>query len=165
MGVSTDERWMRVALDEADQAAGLGEVPVGAVLVREGKVLAQAGNRTIERSDPTAHAEMLTLRAAAATIGNHRLVGSTLYVTVEPCMMCAGALVHARVQRLVFGALEPKAGAVVSHPSLGREHLNHQVAVDRCLGELCGERMTSFFAARRAAHRAERQQTGSGEAS
>ncbi|MEQ8514468.1 MAG: tRNA adenosine(34) deaminase TadA [Chromatocurvus sp.] len=151
-----DEYWMNLALAQARMAAAQGEVPVGAMVVaasahdERGIELARAANQPIAANDPTAHAEISALRLAATAQKNYRLVDATLYVTLEPCMMCAGALVHARVQRLVFGALEPKAGAVVSHPLLTETWLNHQPAVTHgVLAEACGEIMTTFFAERR----------------
>ena len=145
------EHWMQLALAEARQAALAGEVPVGAVVVVAGRQVGRGHNRTVSAQDPTSHAEMEALRDAARQMRNYRLPGSTLYVTVEPCMMCAGAMVHARVERLVFGAREPKAGAVRSAARvLDWEHLNHKVAVvEGVLAEECGELMTSFFADRR----------------
>ena len=146
---------MRCALDLARRAAADNEVPVGAVLVRDaangGEVVGRGRNAVIGRSDPTAHAEINALRDAAARAGNYRLPGTTLYVTLEPCMMCAGALVHARVGRLVFGAREPRTGAVVS---LGRalDHPAHNHSVDVCegvLAEECAELMRKFFNSRR----------------
>ena len=146
---------MRQALRLARQAAANDEVPVGAVLVRDaggiGEILGRGGNAVIERSDPTAHAEINALRDAAAHVGNYRLPDTTLYVTVEPCMMCAGALVHARVSRLVFGAREPRTGAVVSRGcALNQPAHNH--AVEFCegvLAEECARLMRQFFRERR----------------
>lgn len=112
----TDDQYMALALEEARAAAERGEVPVGAVLAYEGKVLARDGNRILERRDPTAHAEMLAMRAAASALGNERLIGTTLYVTLEPCAMCAGAASLARVARVVFAAEDPKGGAVLHGP-------------------------------------------------
>jgi len=149
--MTDDEHWMRLALEQAKAGAAAGEVPVGAVLVGGGEVLATAFNRPIAAHDPTAHAEICALRLAAARIGNYRLPGTTLYVTIEPCAMCAGALVHARVARLVYGAPEPRAGAVHSHLQLLQQaHLNHQVAVTGGVlqGE-CSALISGFFAARR----------------
>jgi tRNA(adenine34) deaminase len=120
---------MRRALEQARLAGARGEVPVGAVLARDGAVLAEAGNEPIGAGDPTAHAEVLALRRGAAAAGNYRLTGATLYVTVEPCLMCVGALVNARVDRLVYGAPEPKFGAVASLLSLEALPLNHRVEV------------------------------------
>jgi tRNA(adenine34) deaminase len=126
------EQYMAVALAEARFAAARGEVPIGAVLVgSDGQIIAQNGNRTIELCDPGAHAEMLVLRQAGRLLGNYRLPGTTLYVTLEPCVMCAGALVHARVSRLVYGAVDPKAGGVVSLFQVGQDtRLNHLLAVE-----------------------------------
>ncbi len=145
------EHWMMEAMKQAEQAAGLGEVPVGAVVVIADELIGKGYNRTISKSDPTAHAELEALRDAARQLGNHRLAGSTVFVTVEPCTMCAGALVHARVQRLVFGAREPRAGAVCSTAEvLANPNLNHKVEVVEgvCAAE-CGEMMSAFFRNRR----------------
>lgn len=142
---------MRMALEEAATAGRAGEVPVGCVIVLNDRVIARAANRTITDCDPTAHAEMVALRAAAKVIGNYRLAGATVYVTIEPCAMCAGAMLQARVQRLVYGADEPKGGAVRScfavfeHPSV-----NHRVEVTTgVLAQECGALLQKFFAARR----------------
>jgi len=144
-------RWMHRALELADAAAARGEVPVGAVLVGEEGEIGCGSNAPIGRSDPTAHAEILAIRAAAGRLGNYRLPGTTLYVTVEPCTMCAGALIHARVATLVFGAREPKGGAIVSRNAGMLEGLNHRLnVVEGVLAEACGQRLTDFFAARRA---------------
>ncbi len=150
--VSSDERWLRQAMMEAQQAQSAGEVPVGAIVLdRSGAVLARGENRVIRDSDPTAHAEMVALRAAGEAIGNYRLEGCTLYATLEPCAMCAGAIVHARISRLVFGAYDPKAGAagsvlnVLNHP-----RLNHRIEI--CGGVLageCGDILRYFFQIRR----------------
>lgn len=124
----TDERWMHEALALAARAAGQGEVPVGALVVLDGERVADGWNRPILDRDPSAHAEIVALRAAAALLDNYRLPGTTLYVTLEPCAMCAGAIVHARVERLVFGAWDPKAGAVSSvYDIISRPRLNHAV--------------------------------------
>lgn len=146
-----DERWMREALAEARRAHGRGEVPVGAVVVLGDAVVGRGGNQPIRGADPTAHAEIVALRDAARATGNYRLTGAALYATVEPCLMCAGALVHARIGRLVFGAAEPRAGAVRSvmrvldHPAL-----NHRVEVaGGVLEPECTALMRAFFAARR----------------
>ena len=146
-----DIRWMRVALAEAQRAADAGEVPIGAVVVRDGELLGRGFNRPIQSADPTAHAEMEALRAAARKTGNYRLPGSVLYVTVEPCLMCAGALVHARVQWLVYGAIEPKSGAVASAERVLESHaVNHRVmATGGVLADDCARLLTNFFAARR----------------
>lgn len=142
---------MNQALNCARRAAAKGEVPVGAVLVQDGEVLAEAGNRPISDSDPTAHAEVNALRAACLAAGNYRLPGSTLYVTLEPCMMCVGAIVHARVDTLVFAAREPKAGAVVSAATLlDSPFLNHRVQViEGPCADDAAALMSSFFADRR----------------
>lgn len=146
-----DEVWMRRALALAERAAGEGEVPVGAVLVKEGAIVGEGYNRPIGATDPTAHAEVLALRDAAARLGNYRLPGSTLYVTIEPCTMCAGALVHARIERLVFGAREPRQGAVRSASRvLDVEGRNHRVDVtEGVLGEACGDLLRGFFRQKR----------------
>jgi tRNA(adenine34) deaminase len=148
---STDELYMHRALQLARCAEAEGEVPVGAVLVAEGRVVAETWNRPISSNDPTAHAELLALRVAGKALGNYRLVGATLYVTLEPCAMCAGAMVHARIARLVYGAPDPKAGAAGSVFDLLRsEALNHRVEVEGgVLGEACGELLRRFFQARR----------------
>jgi tRNA(adenine34) deaminase len=143
---------MLLAMEQARAAEGAGEVPVGAVIVSpEGEVVARGENRVLRDSDPTAHAEMVALRAAGRALGNYRLPGCTLYSTLEPCSMCSGAILHARVARLVFAASDPKAGAcgsvldVMNHP-----RLNHQVElVAGVLAEECGQMLTEFFRARR----------------
>ena len=142
---------MRIALEEARKAGKEGEVPVGAILVSQGEVIGRGRNRPISLSDPTAHAEILALREGAARVGNYRIPNSTLYVTIEPCAMCAGAILQARVQRLVFGAEDPKTGAVRSiHSLLTDERLNHRVEViSGVLSEECGEILRHFFQARR----------------
>ena len=146
-----DELFMRLALAEAEKALLAGEVPVGAVVVRGGEVIASAHNGPVGLKDPSAHAEILALRRAAEAEGNYRLAGTTLYVTIEPCLMCAGALIHARVSRLVFGAPDPKGGAVVSlYEVLGDSRLNHRVEVTGgVLGEACGEILSRFFREKR----------------
>lgn len=142
---------MRMALAEASDAARRGEVPIGAVIVAGEKIIATAGNRTITDCDPTAHSEMVVLRAAAKEIGNHRLGAVTLYVTIEPCAMCAGALVQARVRRLVYGADDPKGGAVTScFAVLDHPKLNHRVEVTAgILAEDSAVLLKEFFSARR----------------
>lgn len=141
---------MRQALDMARRAFDADEVPIGAVLVRDGEVVARASNAARSSLDPTAHAELLVLRDAATTLGNYRLPGTTLYVTVEPCLMCVGALIHARVARLVFGALEPKTGAISSILDLEAVPSNHRFeVVAGVLGEECGALMREFFRLRR----------------
>ncbi|WP_293373559.1 tRNA adenosine(34) deaminase TadA [Nevskia sp.] len=147
-----DEHWMRHAQALADRAASEGEVPVGAVLISpDGALLAEGWNRPIALHDPTAHAEIMALRAGAAAIGNYRLTGSTLYVTLEPCAMCAGAIIHARIARLVFGARDPKAGAVDSvYDLIARPQLNHAVAWSGGVLEAeCAAQLRAFFRARR----------------
>ena len=146
-----DTGFMDLALGEADRAAAAGEVPVGAVVVRDGRVLARGHNAPISQRDPTAHAEIVALRAAAQELGNYRLSGVTLYSTVEPCTMCCGAILHARVARLVYGAADPKAGAVESLFRLLRdERLNHRVAVTAGVRAAeCGSRLSEFFRQRR----------------
>ncbi|MCX5905795.1 MAG: tRNA adenosine(34) deaminase TadA [Deltaproteobacteria bacterium] len=143
----SDEQYMHLALEEARRAGEEGEVPVGAVLVREGKIIARGHNRPITLSDPTAHAEILALREGAAKVGNYRLPGSRLYVTVEPCVMCAGALLQARVMRLVYGAEDWKGGGVHSLFSLLEDQrLNHRVEVKSgVLLEECREILQRFF--------------------
>ena len=143
--------YMHRALDLARRAAAVGEVPVGAVVVRDGAVLGEGTNQPIGACDPTAHAEILALRASAAAVGNYRLPGAVLYSTIEPCTMCAGALVHARIGTLVYGAREPRAGAVVSTANvLDNASLNHRVAVVAGVLEAdCAALLTEFFRARR----------------
>lgn len=145
------EYWMRRALRLAAEAAAAGEVPVGALVVRDGQVLGEGYNQPIGSVDPTAHAECVALRAAARTVGNYRLPGATLYVTLEPCTMCAGALVHGRVATLVFAASEPRAGAVVSRAELlSSDYLNHHVAViGGVLEEDSRQLLQRFFRERR----------------
>ena len=147
----TDGDYMLVALGQARAAALHGEVPVGAVLVLETRVLASAGNRTIGDCDPTAHAEILALRAAAQAVGNYRLPGAALYVTIEPCAMCAGALVQARIARLIYGADDPKGGAVrTCMQVLDSPALNHRVEVTSgVLAEEAAALLQTFFAERR----------------
>lgn len=146
-----DLGFMARALELARAAEAVGEVPVGAVLVREGRIIAEGYNRPISAHDPTAHAEMVALRAGAEAIGSYRLLDTTLYVTLEPCAMCAGAMVHARVKRLVFATRDPKAGAagsvfdIVRHPAL-----NHAIDCEEgVLAEECSSLLRDFFRARR----------------
>ena len=148
---SQDERFMREAMELARQGAERDEVPVGAVLVQDGEVIGRGFNCPISTSDPSAHAEMVAIRAAAAAVQNYRLPGSTLYVTLEPCAMCAALLVHARIDRLVFGAFDPKAGAVVSRYRIGSDGLlNHSFTVTGgVLAEECGRLLREFFQNRR----------------
>ena len=142
---------MRAALEQARLARDAGEVPVGAVLVRDGQIVARGYNRPIAAIDPTAHAEVLVLREAAAAIGNYRLTGTTLYVTHEPCLMCVGALVHARVGEVVFGTVEPRTGALVSAVrALDTPGLNHRFAVTGgVLEDECRELIQAFFREKR----------------
>lgn len=148
--------WMQCALGQASLAGQRGEVPVGAVIVREGKIIGRGFNQPISGNDPCAHAEIQALRDAAALAGNYRLSGATLYVTIEPCHMCAGALVHARIERLVFGAREPKAGAVCSQNNLlDAPFMNHRVSwTEGVLAQQCAAQVSEFFAAKRAAKQA-----------
>jgi len=149
--VTRDETLMQIALEEATAAAEAGEVPIGAVVVAGGQVVARGQNRVLRDVDPTAHAEIVAMRLAAKATENYRLVDCELFVTLEPCAMCAGAVIHARLGRLVYGAADPKAGAagsvleVVNHP-----RLNHQMAVSSgVLAEECGELLRGFFRERR----------------
>lgn len=147
----TDERFMQAALAEAHAALRLGEVPVGAVVVRAGEIIARGHNQPIARHDPTAHAEVVALRAAGAAAGNYRLVGAELYVTIEPCLMCMGALVHARIARLVYGAADPRVGAAGSVFDVARDaRLNHRIEVTAgvCESE-CRALVQGFFRQRR----------------
>jgi tRNA(adenine34) deaminase len=149
--MQSDPEFMQLAIEEAKCAAAAGEVPVGAVLVRNGVVLSRAGNRTIQDCDPTAHAEIIALREAARRAGNYRLTDTTLYVTIEPCSMCAGAIIQARIARLVYGADDPKGGAVRScFEVLTNSRLNHQVEIAGGVLALdCATVLQSFFASRR----------------
>ncbi len=150
---SRDEALMRLAIEQARNAAALGEVPVGAVVVRDGRVIASGSNRPIGSNDPSAHAEIAAMRAAGALLGNYRLVDCDLYVTLEPCAMCAGAIQHARIRRLVFGAFDPRTGACGSVVDLMREpRLNfHCEVTGGVLARECGELLSGFFAQRRRA--------------
>jgi tRNA(adenine34) deaminase len=149
--VSTDLIYLRAAIAEAQSAEANGEVPVGAVVVHDGQIIGRGQNRVLRDSDPTAHAEIVALREAGHHLNNYRLEDCTLYATLEPCAMCAGAILHARITRLVYAARDPKAGAcgsvlaVMNHP-----HLNHKVEVNSgLLAEECGTLLTDFFRARR----------------
>jgi tRNA(adenine34) deaminase len=148
---TNDELWMEAALRAAQRALEAGEVPVGAVVVCEGKVVGQGWNRNISDFDPTAHAEVVALREAGATVGNHRLGSCDLFVTIEPCAMCAGAMVHARIKRLIYGADDPKAGAVHSVLQvLNHPQLNHKTEVrGGVLAGRCAEVVQTFFKNRR----------------
>lgn len=145
--MKTNEHWMQYALTLAQSAADVGEVPVGAVVVLNDKIIGQGFNQPISHCDPTAHAEIVALRDAAKNIGNYRLNEATLYVTIEPCLMCAGALVHSRIKKVVFGALEPKAGAIISaHQVLDNVALNHQVDYQGgVLATECSHIISDFF--------------------
>ncbi|HHD63828.1 MAG TPA: nucleoside deaminase [Desulfobulbaceae bacterium] len=146
-----DEQMMKLALIEAQAAADLGEVPVGAVLVSDGEIIARAGNNLRANVDPAGHAEIRALRRGARYLDNYRLPGTVLYVTLEPCAMCAAAMVHARIARLVFGAVDPKGGGVVSRYRIGRDgRLNHDFEVTAgVLAEKCGHILKEFFQKRR----------------
>ncbi len=148
---SRDEHFMQLALQQARLGAARGEVPVGAVLVHQGEVLGVGFNCPISSDDPSAHAEMVAIRAAALQLANYRLPGSTLYVTLEPCSMCAGLIVHSRIQRLVYGTREPKAGVVVSRGEFfTQDFLNHRVLVEGgVLAEQCAAELREFFRLRR----------------
>jgi tRNA(adenine34) deaminase len=147
-----DEGALDLALQEARRAAETGEVPIGAIVVLDGRVIGRAHNAPITLKDPTAHAEILALRAAARELANYRLEGATLYTTVEPCVMCCGALVHARIDRLVYGAADPKAGGVASlYRILDDRRLNHRIEITAGVrAEECGALLTEFFRSRRA---------------
>ena len=149
---STDELWMEEALRAAQRALEAGEVPIGAVVVCENKIIGRGWNSNLTDSDPTAHAEIMALREAAKAVGNHRLSGCELFATIEPCAMCAGALVHARIKRLVYGAHDPKAGAVHSVMQvLNHPKLNHQMDVrGGVLASRCSDLLQTFFRQRRA---------------
>lgn len=166
MADASDERWMREALAEAEAAAAVGDVPVGAVIVAANGVLVGRGRNGREaRQDPTGHAEIYALQCAAATLGHWRLSGATVYVTLEPCPMCAGALVNARIARLVYGCADPKAGAVDTLFSIGQDgRLNHRFAVERgVLAEDCAGVLRRFFAEIRAQRARRRTGAATGE--
>jgi len=146
-----DAAWMELALEQARLAAAVGEVPVGALVIKDGEIIGRGHNRNLLDNDPTAHAEIVALRQAAARLGNHRLVGCVMVATIEPCSMCAGALIHARIARLVYGASDPKAGAagstvqVINHP-----RLNHHMEVTAgVLAGRCSEILQEFFRRKR----------------
>ncbi len=149
--LQSDEFWMARALALASQAESVGEVPIGAVVVLDNEIIGEGYNQTITLNDPTAHAEIVALRQAAKAVANHRVVNADLYVTIEPCTMCAGALVHARIERLIFGAKEPRAGAVCSSARvLDNLGLNHKVTViEGVLEKECKALMSGFFQGRR----------------
>ena len=146
-----DQQYMRMAIEQAQLAAQSGEVPVGAVLVRDGQVISKAFNKPIANHDPSAHAEMLALREAALAQENYRIPGSTLYVTLEPCAMCSGAMLHARIDRVVYGAPDPKTGAAGSVLDLfSSKQINHQTSVEGgIMSEECGQLLRDFFKGRR----------------
>lgn len=146
-----DQHWIRYALNLAERAQEEGEVPVGAVIVRDDKLVSEGWNRPIAGNDPTAHAEIVALREAGLAESNYRLPGATLYVTLEPCVMCVGAIMHARIERVVYGADDPRAGAAGSAFSLlGSDQFNHSVHVESgVLAEECGAILRKFFRARR----------------
>jgi len=148
---NADIKWMRLALEQAKESAKKGEVPVGAILVNQDRLLAAAGNCPISRFDPTAHAEILAIREAALKLGNYRIPGTTLYVTLEPCIMCMGAIIQARIERLVFGAHDPKTGAVESCYRIGTDALlNHTIIIKGgVLAAECGAVLQGFFRQRR----------------
>ena len=151
-GADQDNHFMRLALDEARKAGERGEVPVGAVIVDEHQnILSAAGNNSIADSDPAGHAEMIAMREAGRKIGNYRLLNTTLYVTIEPCVMCAGAMIHARIGRLVYGAADPKAGGVVSCYQIGADSkLNHQLHVEGGVwADECSILLKDFFKKKR----------------
>jgi len=149
--LGTDIIYMARALELAQQAAGVGEVPVGAVIVKNGEVIGEGYNQPISCSDPTAHAEIMALRNAAAFVSNYRLTGCDLYVTIEPCTMCVGAMVHARIKRIIFGAIEPRAGALQSQLQLmDGGHYNHSIDWQGgVLADQCGAIMLNFFRGKR----------------
>lgn len=149
--LQNDSAFMRQALDLAQQAASIEEVPVGAIVVANGEVIGRGFNCPIDSNDPTAHAEIVAMRDAAKNLGNYRLSGCELYVTIEPCTMCLGAMVHARIKRVIFGALEPRAGAFASNPMLmDADHFNHRVEWSGgVLEQDCSELIKEFFKGRR----------------
>ncbi len=145
-----DTYWLRHALDLAHQAAQVQEVPVGAVVIADNKVIGEGYNQPIQSNDPTAHAEIVALRAAAQNKGNYRLLDATLYVTLEPCIMCTGAMIHARIKRLVFGASDPKTGAIKSRCQFHNLPSNHRIDIaSGVLATECGELLQAFFRAKR----------------
>ena len=146
-----DQQYMRMAIEQAQLAAQSGEVPVGAILVKDGQVISKAFNKPIANHDPSAHAEMLALRDAALAEENYRIPGSTLYVTLEPCAMCSGAMLHARIDRVVYGASDPKTGAAGSVLDIfASKQINHQTSVEGgIMSEECGQLLRDFFKGRR----------------
>lgn len=160
MNIEEDIKWMQHALKLANNAQSQGEIPVGAVLVQDGKIIGEGWNQSITLHDPSAHAEMLAIREAGKTLKNYRLINSTLYVTLEPCSMCAGMLVHSRINRVVFGASDFKTGAAGSVMNLlNDERLNHQIELTKgVLGKECGAILSDFFRMRRAEKKKLKQQ-------
>ena len=156
---SNDIRWMKHALGYAETAASLGEIPVGAVLVKNNLLVAGGGNSPIKDNDPTAHAEITALRQGAKALNNYRLLNTTLYVTLEPCIMCMGAIIHARIQRLVIGATDPKSGAAFSIYNIGNDNLlNHSIQLQAGVLETeCRDLLKDFFKSRRLSRKNERQ--------
>ncbi|WJG10528.1 tRNA adenosine(34) deaminase TadA [Aliiglaciecola sp. LCG003] len=154
-----DEKWMRYALQLADNAQDMGEIPVGAVLIKDNKVIGEGWNQSISQHDPSAHAEMLAIRSAGQSLQNYRMLDTTLYVTLEPCPMCAGLLVHSRIQRVVYGAADYKTGCAGSLMNLLNDpRFNHQIeVVSGILGEQCAEKLSAFFKLRRQQIKAQRQ--------
>lgn len=159
MPTANDLNWMQAALALAAKAESLGEVPVGAVVVKDNQIVGEGWNHPISGNDPTAHAEIMALRNAAQRLENYRLTGCTLYVTIEPCTMCAGAMIHSRIARLVYGASEPKAGVVASNGQLlDGEHFNHRLDYEGgVMGEACSEIISGFFQRRREQLKAEKE--------
>lgn len=155
----SDRKWIKKALSLAKEAAKQGEVPVGAVLVKDDILIAEASNSPIKDNDPTAHAEITALRQGAKALKNYRLPGTTLYVTLEPCIMCMGAIIHARIERLVIGASDPKSGAAFSIYNIGSDNLlNHSMIIESGICEdECRELLKSFFKSRREARKSERK--------
>jgi tRNA(adenine34) deaminase len=149
--MNKDEKWMKIALNEANLAMNENEIPVGAILVKNGKLIAQSHNQPIKKNDPTAHAEIQLLRKAGEQQKNYRLIGSTIYVTLEPCTMCFGAMVHARIERIVFGASDPKTGVCGSCINLNKENFfNHKIAITGgVLENESSELLKKFFKSRR----------------
>ena len=151
MSMSTDEFYMAKALQLAEQAGAIGEVPVGAILVKDGEIVGEGFNQPISGCDPTAHAEIVAMRNAAKNLNNYRLNDCDLYVTIEPCTMCVGAMVHGRIRRVLFGALEPRAGALQSQLQLmDQSHYNHSIEWQGgVLAQQCGDLISSFFRRKR----------------
>jgi len=150
--MKSHQTYMKIALGEAEKAYEKGEIPIGAMIItNDGRILGKSHNETITRNDPTAHAEILALRQAAETVNNYRLIETKMYVTIEPCLMCAGALIHARVEEIIFGAFDPKWGALKSLYQVGEDdRLNHQIKVTSGILESdCGEIIQRFFEERR----------------